>query len=72
MNKTIIAYVIIGILILLLIIATLFPGMIYALRDSGVTGSSVEDKCTPDKGYTEESWAQHMSHHPNLYSECLG
>ena len=71
MDKRIIAYVVLGILILSLIIATLFPGMIHAFKDSVVTGSSVENKCSPAPGYTEESWREHMNHHPNLYKECL-
>lgn len=67
-NKSIIAYVIVVILILGLIFFTVFPGMIYAIKDSGT--ESLE-KCTPGPGYTEESWLEHMSHHPNMYKECL-
>lgn len=28
--------------------------------------------CTPPAGYTEESWREHMSHHPDQYKQCLG
>lgn len=68
MNQKVILYVILGIVILILIIFTLFPGTIRAWKDSG---KSTEDKCKPAPGYTEEEWREHMSHHPNIYSECL-
>lgn len=75
MNKKAILYIFIAIAILALIIMTFFPGMIFAFRDSGILGdsisNSVEDKCTPPQGYTEESWRTHMSHHPDIYKECL-
>lgn len=28
--------------------------------------------CVPPAGYTEESWREHMSHHPDQYKQCLG
>ena len=68
MDKKIILYIIIGLLVLGLLVLTFFPGMIYAIKDSSSSG---EDKCTPGPGYTEESWREHMSHHPNIYAECL-
>ena len=27
--------------------------------------------CTPPAGYTEESWREHMGHHPDQYQQCL-
>jgi len=71
MDKRILLYIIAGILILGLILFTLFPGMIYAIKDSGITGNNAADKCDPQPGYTEESWREHMSHHPSIYKECL-
>ncbi len=68
MDKKIIIYVIAGLLILGLLLLTFYPGMIQAWKDSG---KSAEDKCKPDSGYTEESWREHMSHHPDIYRECL-
>ena len=68
MNKNIIIYFVIGLLILGLLIMTFFPGKIYAWRDSKRAG---QDKCRSGIGYTEESWKEHMSHHPNIYAECL-
>jgi hypothetical protein len=29
------------------------------------------DKCATPSGYTDESWGEHMSHHPDRYAECL-
>ena len=75
--KIVLIYVILGAVILTLLVMTFFPGMIYALRDSGALrnnyGNSIEDKCSPPEGgsYTEESWREHMSHHPDIYKECL-
>jgi hypothetical protein len=71
MNKKIVLYIIIGIVVLVLVFFTLFPGMIHAFKDSRVTGNLVEDKCEPAPGYDEEAWREHMSHHPNIYKECL-
>ena len=68
MDKNIISYIILGLLIIGLLIMTIFPGTIQALKDSG---KSIGDKCKPAQGYTEESWREHMSHHPNIYKECL-
>jgi len=68
MNKKIIFYIFLGVIILGLLLFTIFPGMTYAVKDFGKSG---EDICEPGLGYTEESWKEHMSHHPNLYAECL-
>lgn len=68
MDKKIILYVVAGILLVGLLVLTFFPNMIYAVRDSGNSG---EDKCTPPLGQTEEAWREHMSHHPDVYKECL-
>ena len=68
MDKRIILYIVIGILIIGLLILTFFPGTIQAWKDSGKTA---EDKCKPAQGYTEQSWKEHMSHHPDVYKECL-
>jgi hypothetical protein len=72
MDKKIILYVIAGLVVLMLAIFTFFPGMIHAFKDASITGNSIEDKCSPGPGYDEESWREHMSHHPIIYKECLG
>jgi len=33
--------------------------------------SELADKCAAPAGYTDESWVEHMSHHPDRYAECL-
>ena len=68
MEKRIILYLVVGLLIIGLLVLTFFPGTIQAWKDSG---KSEVDKCKPAPGYTEESWREHMSHHPNIYKECL-
>lgn len=68
MDKKIILYVLAGLLVIALIVLTFFPNMIYAIKDSGKTG---EDKCATPEGQTDGGWREHMSHHPNIYKECL-
>lgn len=34
--------------------------------------ATTPDPCQPLPRYTEESWREHMSHHPNEYKQCLG
>lgn len=29
------------------------------------------ERCRPQPGYTEQSWREHMGHHPEIYKECL-
>ncbi len=69
MDKKIILYIIMGIIILGVVVLTFFPGIIQAWKDSSKSG---EELCKPAAGYTEESWREHMSHHPDIYKECLG
>ncbi len=68
MDKRIIIYIVLVILIVGLLVMTFFPGIIYAAKDGGNSGI---DKCKPEQGYTEESWREHMGHHPEIYKECL-
>jgi len=69
-NKKILSYIILGLLIVILLVLTIFPQVIYAVKDS-TTGNSVEDTCNPPEGMTIKEWTTHMSHHPNIYSKCL-
>lgn len=66
----VIIYIVIGMLLIGLIILTFFPGIIQAWQDSG---KSADEKCFPPPGssYTEQSWREHMSHHLDVYKECL-
>ncbi len=33
--------------------------------------AELSDKCKTPPGYTDKSWAEHMSHHPENYKECF-
>jgi hypothetical protein len=33
--------------------------------------AQTEDPCAAPEGYTDESWRQHMGHHPDQYENCL-
>ena len=68
MDRKVVLYIIIGILVLGILLMTFFPNMIYAFKDSGSSG---EDKCSPPPGKTLEEWKEHMGHHPDVYKDCL-
>ena len=36
------------------------------------TSTALPSKCIAPAGYTQESWNEHMGHHPDQYAECLG
>lgn len=44
----------------------------YGLNYKSAVSSELSDKCATPPGYTDESWKEHMSHHPERYVECLG
>lgn len=71
MKGKIFLYIVIGILVLGLLIFTFFPKIGYAIKDSGKSGESNEDICSPPQGVSLEDWQTHMSHHPNIYAECF-
>lgn len=33
--------------------------------------AETDDPCQTPDGYTDESWREHMGHHPGMYEECL-
>ena len=74
MDKKILLYIALGLVILVLLVFTFFPNVIYVFRDSGIVGNSVsvQYKCTLPQGVSKEDWQTHMSHHPDIYKECLG
>jgi hypothetical protein len=69
LNFKVIIYAVIALAMVALVILTFLPGIIQAWKDSG---KSVNDKCQTPPGYTQESWREHMGHHPDIYKECLG
>ncbi len=38
---------------------------------AAISAQNPNDKCATPTGYTDESWREHMSHHPDMYAECL-
>jgi len=34
-------------------------------------GDELSNKCQTPEGYTDASWQEHMSHHPERYRECF-
>jgi len=78
-----ISKVIMYILIVILIIAAIYSVVNYYKNykiKSNYYGSDYTnalsaqdplDKCKTPAGYTDESWREHMSHHPDQYKECL-
>jgi len=71
MDKKIILYIVVLLIIFSLAILIFFPNIGYTVKDFG-SSENREDKCSAPEGTSEESWKEHMSHHPNIYKECLG
>lgn len=68
MNKKILLYVLVGIIVLGIVIMTFFPNIVYVFKDAGKTGNSI---CNPPAGTSLEQWREHMGHHPDIYKNCL-
>ncbi len=39
--------------------------------ERALSSESKEDICATPPGYSDESWREHMSHHPDRYAKCL-
>ena len=61
--KTLIKPIAIGLIIAVFIVLSIFSYTAFQ--------TTANDICSPEPGYTEEEWREHMSHHPNQFSECL-
>ncbi len=74
-DRKILLQIISGAVIIVLIVASLLLGyqwyQNYASYRKGIA-SELNDKCVTPPGYTDESWKEHMSHHPDRYKECFG
>lgn len=70
MNRKILLYAVLGLLIFVLLVFTLFPNMTYVIKDFGGSDNG-RDICTAPEGTSQEDWEEHMSHHPNMYAECF-
>ncbi len=42
-----------------------------AAYNKAIAAENPADKCAVPQGYDEQSWKEHMSHHPDRYKECL-
>ncbi len=40
-------------------------------RYTEALAAETKDPCATPEGYTDESWREHMGHHPGQYKECL-
>jgi len=64
---------------IVIISVIIFSAVAYAFVSSrygssyqqALASENPEDICKAPAGYTEESWREHMSHHPDRYSRCL-
>ncbi|MBI2543261.1 MAG: hypothetical protein HYW24_03685 [Candidatus Aenigmarchaeota archaeon] len=68
---------ILDVVIGLLIVTSLFLGYqwyqeYYGESYRNALSSELDDKCSTPAGYTNETWKEHMGHHPDRYAECLG
>lgn len=39
--------------------------------NKAIAAENPADKCAVPEGYDEQSWKEHMGHHPDRYKECL-
>ncbi|MBS3158459.1 hypothetical protein J4206_04185 [Candidatus Woesearchaeota archaeon] len=39
--------------------------------NKAIAAENPADKCAVPEGYDEQSWKEHMSHHPDRYKGCL-
>jgi len=66
-------YIILGAVALIVVAVLLWfmtsAGPAPAVQSSANAQSA--DICTPQPGYSEQEWREHMSHHPDMYAECL-
>jgi len=68
--------IIVGIVIFVTVFLIFAAYRIYASETSFTSQTFIKaqnpsDKCTTPAGYTNEQWKEHMSHHPDMYKECL-
>lgn len=43
-----------------------------AQYQKAIAAQNPADICATPAGYTDAEWQEHMSHHPDMYAECLG
>lgn len=68
--NAVIALFIVAVIVILLLMFKPFGGEQEA--NSGAKSlSASDDICATPSGYTDEQWKEHMSHHPDMYKECL-
>jgi len=52
-------------------IFTISSGHTQSKFESAIAAQNPADKCSAPEGYTDAQWKAHMSHHPEMYKECL-
>lgn len=52
-------------------ISTINSGHSESKFEAAIAAQNPADKCKTPEGYTDESWREHMGHHPDMYRECL-
>lgn len=73
-NRKLLLQTIFGTVIIVLIVIASFLGYQWYQNYGSyrkAMSSELTDKCATPPGYTDESWREHMSHHPDRYKECL-
>ena len=69
MNKKIITYIVIGIIILLLLFSSF--GMIkFNSNTNSESSNNIPEKCRVPQGQDIESWKEHLGHHAET-KDCL-
>lgn len=75
-ERDIIPYIMIGVVFVVLIWSlytyATAPDIFGSAYQAALKAENSSDKCATPAGYTDQSWREHMSHHPDRYAECLG
>lgn len=68
-NKS--AKIFLAIIIVFVAIALIFTVSNAIKINNMKENKKIDNVCEVPEGYTEESWNEHMSHHPDRYKQCL-
>lgn len=70
-NKVVLLAMVAIFVLVAAVFAVVVQGTYYGDSYKKALAAEQPNKCDTPPGYTDESWREHMSHHPSQYTECL-
>jgi len=72
-QNDIVLYAVIGVVVFIGTLAVYFwyQNSYFGSNYQKALSSEQTDICATPPGYSDESWREHMSHHPDRYKACL-